>query len=67
MDLDIDPEDKHMLMMEKSMYMLGRRVDRFMANLNVGNPEQNIPFPDQTQTLPRQDMYDQQDYKENKQ
>ena len=67
MDLDIDPEDKHMLMMEKMMYILGKRMDRLMANLNAGNPEQHIPFPKQTQTLRRQDMYDQQDYKENKQ
>ena len=48
MDLDIDPEDKHMVMMEKLMYMLGRRVDRFMANLNICDPEQHMPFPEQT-------------------
>ena len=67
MDLDIDPEDKHMVMMEKLMYMLGRRVDRFMANLNIGDPEQHMPFPEQTQNLPLQDMYDEQDDRENNQ
>ena len=65
MDLDIDPDEKHMIMMEKLMYMLGRRVDRFMANLNVGDPENHMPFPEQTQTLPLQDMYDEHDYREN--
>ena len=67
MDLDINPDDKHMIMMEKLMYMLGRRVDRFMANLNVGDPENHMPFPDQTKTLPLQDMYDEHDYRENNQ
>ena len=67
MDLDIDPEDQHMLMMEKLMYILGRSVDRFMANLNIGDPEQHMPFPKQTQTLPLQGMYDEQDYRESNQ
>ena len=67
MDLDIDPEDKHMIMMEKLMYMVGRMVDRFMANINIGDPEQHMPFPEKTKTLPLQDMYDEQDYRENNQ
>ena len=67
MDLDIDPEDKHMVMMEKLMYMLGRRVDRFMANLNVGDPENHMHVPEQMKTLPLQDMYDEQDDRENNQ
>ena len=58
MDLDIDPEYKHMVMMEKLLYMLGRRMDRFMENFNVGDLENHMLFPEKTQTLPLQDMYD---------
>ena len=46
MNLDIDLEDKHMLMMEKLMYMLGKRVDRFIANMNIGDPKQHALFPE---------------------
>ena len=67
MDLDIDLDDKHMIMMEKLMYMLGRRVDRFMANLNIGDPENHMRVPEKIQTLPLQDMYDEQDDRENNQ
>ena len=35
-------------MMEKMMYMLGKRMDRYEANLNIGGLEQPMPFPDQT-------------------
>ena len=44
--------------MEKKMYILEKKMDRSMANFNARNPEKHIPFPNQTQTLPRQDMYD---------
>ena len=46
MDLDIDPDEKHMLMMEKLMYMLGRRMDRLMANMNIDDLEQAMLSPD---------------------
>ena len=67
MDLDIDPDDKRMVMLKKLMYMLGRRVDRLMANMNASDPKQHIPFPNQTQNLPLQDMYNEHDDRENNQ
>ena len=65
MDLDIDPDEKHMVMMEKLMYMLGKRIERYEANLNIDNLEQLMLLLDREQTQPIQDMYDEQDYREN--
>ena len=61
MDLDIDPEVKSLVMMEKKMYMLGKRIERYEVNLNIGDIEHPMLFSDQEQTQPLQDMYDEQD------
>ena len=38
-----------LIMMEKMMYMLGKRMDRLMANMNIDDLEQAMLSPEQTQ------------------
>ena len=47
--------------MEKMMYMLGKRFERYEANLNIDDLEQPMLLSNQEQTLNLQDMYDEQD------
>ena len=55
----------------KIVYILDKILDRHEVDTDVDYPEQLMPFLDQTQTQPLQDinnkqnMYDEQDYKEN--
>ena len=66
MDSDIYPREKRLAMMEKMLYMFGKIMDRYEANLNIYDLEQAMLFSDQEQTLPlkyldnEQDMYDDQ-------
>ena len=68
MDSDIDPREKLLAKMEKMVYMFGKIMDRYEANLNIGDLEQPMLFPDQEQNQPlqdldnEQDMYDDQDF-----
>ena len=43
------------------MYMLGKRMDRLMANINVDDLKQAIISPDQTQAQSPQDQDNDQD------
>ena len=65
MDFSIDPKVKRLAMMEKMVYMFEKIMDRYEANLNIGDLEQPMLFPDQEQTQPLQDLDDEQDFKEN--
>ena len=68
MDSDIDPRAKWLAMMEKMLYMFGKIMDRYEANLNIDDLEQPMLFSNQEQTQPlqdldnEQDMYDDQDF-----
>ena len=43
------------------MYMLGKRIDRLMANMNIDDLDQPMPFPGQTQAQSPQDQDSDQD------
>ena len=57
--------------MEKMMYILDKILDRHEVDIDVDYLEQLMPFPDQTQTQPLQDiynkknMYNEQDHRGN--
>ena len=74
MDPSIDREAKLNKLLDligKIVYILDKRLDMHEVDTDVDYPEQPMPFPDQTQTQPIQDinnkhnMYDEQDYREN--
>ena len=50
--------------MEKMVYMLGKRLERYEANLNIDDLEQPMLLSNQEQTQTLQDMFVEQDYKE---
>ena len=50
--------------MEKMIYMLGKRFERYEAKLNIYDLEQPMLLSNQEQTQTLQDMCIEQDYKE---
>ena len=53
-------------MMEKMMYILGKRIERCEANINIGDLEQPMLFPDQTQAQSPQELDSDQDMYDDK-